>query len=234
MSAQDACGGVPRRGQRLEGSGPHDGVAVLDVHTPGRRFVAVPEIHGQGTCLCFGVAAHDSGGRRSHAQVVPVAAPRPVFCCLKPVGLGGLWCELLKSLGQRDGPRGPARVFEGVGTEAQFGVTGQKPQVVAVENESRPEGFLRVVVVLVVVLGGVPEGQPAIQIGARAELVQTRLGGPPHGCVSSSYEQLLAALLVLIDRRHPGSPHRCHALLTVCARLRADLRRPRHLRWISM
>ncbi|MEV8091631.1 hypothetical protein [Streptomyces nigra] len=112
--------------------------------------------------------------------------------------------------GQDTGAGGTARVVEGVGAQAQFGVPGQESEVVAVERESGPERLLRAVVVVVLVLGGVPQRQPALQVGVRAVLVQALLRGAPHGSVAARPEQLLAALLVRVDRRHAGFPPACH------------------------
>ncbi|MFJ3781178.1 hypothetical protein [Streptomyces sp. NPDC090093] len=135
-----------------------------------------------------------------HPQVLPVAPAGPALGGGEPVGLGGFGGQLLQAPGEGDGAVGTARVVERVGAQAQLGVPGEEPEVVAVEREPGPEGLLGQVVVVVLVLGGVAQGEPAVEVGLRAERVEALLRGPAHGRVAAREEELFAAGLVGVER----------------------------------
>ncbi|MGW8763107.1 hypothetical protein ACWGN5_11480 [Streptomyces sp. NPDC055815] len=93
-------------------------------------------------------------------------------------------------------------MVELVGAQAQLGVPGEEPEMVAVQGETRAEGLLRRVVVVVLVLDGVAERQPAVQVRMRAECVDALLRGPADGRRAAGEEKLLAAVAVGVERGH--------------------------------
>lgn len=121
-------------------------------------------------------------------------------------GLRGAGCEALEPF--EEGPRagGSARMLERVGGEAELGVPGEQSEVVRGEGQTRAEGLLRLVVVVVLVLPDVPDGQPAVEVGGRGVVPPPLLGGPAHRRVSARGVKVRAKAQVLVRRRHASRP----------------------------
>ncbi len=118
-------------------------------------------------------------------------------------GVGG---EFFEAPGQLHGTLGPPGVLEGVAAQTQLAVPGQQAEVIRFECEPLAEGAFGLGVVIVLVLRGVGQGEPAVEIGMRTHLVDPLPRGTPDGTESARQEQLLAALVVLVDRRHASRP----------------------------
>ncbi|MEU0181947.1 hypothetical protein ABZ312_12255 [Streptomyces sp. NPDC006207] len=147
-----------------------------------------------------------SSRARLHADVLPPRALRPSQSRLGALGLRGVGCEALEPFQQGPSAGGPPGVLERVGGEAEPGVPGEQSEVVRGEFQSRPEGLLRLVVVVVLVLADVPEGQPAVEVGGRGVLPQPFPGGPAHRRVAARGVEVGAKAQVLVRRRHVSRP----------------------------